>query len=103
MLQLSGSEPVSMHWPEQFSVPVGQELVQVPPQQANPSAHACPQIPQLRGLEDVLTHSPPHREKPALHSTPHCPPEHVAEPFGIVGQTFPQLPQLRGSVAKSAH
>jgi hypothetical protein len=76
-----------------------------PPMQAAPDAQAFPHEPQLFGSLAVSTQLPPTPPSPeAMQSvepprqvTPHLPIEHTWP----VGQTFPQVPQLFGSLAVS--
>jgi hypothetical protein len=65
--------------------------------------HAIAQPPQLELSVVVSTHVPEQRVKPALQAVPQPLLVHVAVPFGTLGQTVPQSPQLLGSRLASTH
>ena len=58
--QSAGSEAVSTQAPPQFVVPLGQEVVQVPPAQTWFVPQAWPQPPQFLGSEARSTQDEPH-------------------------------------------
>ena len=72
------------------------------------SLQAAPHAPQL--AVDVVTltshplaATPSQFAYPVLQTKPQTPEAHTAEELATVGQTVPHIPQLRGSVAKTAH
>jgi hypothetical protein len=82
--QFALSVPITFtHVPLQVTSPLGQ--TQFPPEHDEPARcdeHTFPQVPQLLGSDDVLTHVPPHAESPAGHW--HAP------PFETFAQTSPE-------------
>jgi hypothetical protein len=61
-----------------------------------------PHPPQWVASASITTQVPPQRTYPGSHAARHCPPEQKLAPFGGVGQTWPQSPQLAESVVTSA-
>jgi hypothetical protein len=113
--QFARSVVVSTQPPAQQDRPAGQPCVsqlpcwQTPRTQNDPAPHACPQVPQFDASELVSTSQPSktwwsQSAKPVLHETiSHALVTQPVVPFGTVGQTFPHMPQLFGSLAVFAH